>query len=354
MTAVVQDTEMRRKLRFRLVHILYAITLLCVSISIPQLGVILFGLAAIGLWAAVYTSTWRPRTLGKACVAGAAIGYACFILDGGSGVPREAAQRMACANNLKVISLALHNYHDAYGSFPPAYLADSAGRPAHSWRILLLPFLDEMALYERYDFDEPWNGPNNRKLLQQMPDVYACPNASEAGAADGCTSYLAATGAGTAWPASDARSINEILDGTSGTILVIEHLGDPPYWLEPRDVDLHSVLTALTASDPPLTGHFTHESYLYDASRGRYVAFADGSVHFLEHDPNEVSYPSLFSVADGKPRPPEFWNQSPADPVEYPRRLRPMNVLFLAIWGLLVVLPAPWVWLNPRSATKPD
>src|SRR5262245_44252816 len=77
---------------------------------------------------------------------------------------REAARRSNCKGELKQIGLALLNYREAYGCFPPPYVADASGRPMHSWRVLILPFIDHAALYREYRFDEPWDGPNNRKL----------------------------------------------------------------------------------------------------------------------------------------------------------------------------------------------
>src|SRR4051812_3837711 len=61
------------------------------------------------------------------------------MLSPGGG-SREAPRRTKCKNHLKDIALALHNYHDAYGTFPPAYIADQNGRPMHSWRVLILPY----------------------------------------------------------------------------------------------------------------------------------------------------------------------------------------------------------------------
>src|SRR5882757_2755439 len=94
---------------------------------------------------------------------------------------REAARRAQCMNNLRQIGLALHNYHDQYNTFPPAYVADATGKPMHSWRVLLLPQLGEGQLYSEYDFSEPWDGPNNSRLLTRMPRVYACPSHSTPG-----------------------------------------------------------------------------------------------------------------------------------------------------------------------------
>ena len=76
---------------------------------------------------------------------------------------------MQCSNSLKNISLALQNYHDTYRTFPAAYVPDKDGEPMHSWRVLILPYIEERNLYDKYDFTEPWDGPNNSKLLADMP-----------------------------------------------------------------------------------------------------------------------------------------------------------------------------------------
>ena len=106
---------------------------------------------------------------------------------------------MQCANNLKQIGLALHAYHERYGVLPPAYVADANGRPMHSWRVLLLPFLEQQSLYDWYDFREPWDGPHNIKLLNNTPSCYICP--SRLSYPTTVTSYVAITGPGTMFPA---------------------------------------------------------------------------------------------------------------------------------------------------------
>jgi hypothetical protein len=97
-----------------------------------------------------------------------------------NGSGQGAARRMVCSNNLKQLGLALHNYHQTYGCFPPAYVADEDGRPMHhSWRVLVLPFLEQQQLYDQYRFDEPWDGPNNRKLAENVISIFHCPEDGE-------------------------------------------------------------------------------------------------------------------------------------------------------------------------------
>jgi type II secretory pathway pseudopilin PulG len=128
---------------------------------------------------------------------------------------KEAARRMQCSNHLKQIGLALQNYHDDYGTLPPAYVADADGKPMHSWRVLILPYLGEKALYDRYNFSEPWNGPNNSKLHSEVSHVFRCPS-RRFGQPNTETTYVAVTGPQTAWPGDKAVSMADLTDGTRG------------------------------------------------------------------------------------------------------------------------------------------
>ena len=154
--------------------------------------------------------------------------------------------RSSCSLYLKQIGIALQNYHDTYKSFPPAYIADKSGRPMHSWRVLLLPFMEHQRLYAQYRFDEPWDGPNNRLLASQMPEIYRCP--SDADAADFETSYLAIVGPETMWPGAKALDMADIKDGASNTVAVVESHNSGIHWMEPRD--LHTLQMPLAVNPP--------------------------------------------------------------------------------------------------------
>jgi hypothetical protein len=157
-----------------------------------------------------------------------------LLLPGGDlTIPKR---RAACQNNLRNIGLALQSYHDTYKSFPPAYVADATGRPMHSWRVLILPFIEQKALYDRYDFSEPWDGPNNRLLAAEMPREYWCPSETYRQPASLHTSYVAVVGAGTMWPGEKATSLADLVDGSSITIQVVESSGCGIHWMEPRDL----------------------------------------------------------------------------------------------------------------------
>jgi hypothetical protein len=141
--------------------------------------------------------------------------------------------------------LAVANYHQEEGHFPPAYLAGPDGRPWHSWRVLILPYMDNAALYAEYEFSEPWDGPRNPLLAERMPDVFAF--AGFDGEGNTTTNFLAVVGPETAWPAPATVRLEDVTDDPSRTILVVENLGAGVHWMEPRDLkfaDLDFTLNA--------------------------------------------------------------------------------------------------------------
>ena len=88
---------------------------------------------------------------------------------------REAAARTQSSNNLKQIALAMHNYHGTYNRLPPQATYDKNGKPMLSWRVMILPFIEQQNLYNRFHLDEPWDSEHNKKLLARMPKIYASP-----------------------------------------------------------------------------------------------------------------------------------------------------------------------------------
>lgn len=187
------------------------------------------------------------------------------------GAARDAARMAQCRNNLKQIGLALHNYHDVYRSFPPAYVTDENGQPLYSWRVLILPFLEEAPLYASYDLSQSWDSPANLHVLENMPSVFRCPQNDDPNST--FTSYAAAFGPGCVFNADQATRIRDITDGTSNTILISEVNGDSIFWTAPEDVDidLHPGL------NDPAGFHSNHQ-------RGVSVLFADGAVRTMAAD----------------------------------------------------------------------
>jgi hypothetical protein len=170
-----------------------------------------------------------------------------LLLPGGTYCG-ENARRAQCINNLKQIELALESYHQEYGVLPPAYVADANGRPMHSWRVLLLPFLDQQSLYDHYDFSEPWNGPNNVKLLNSMPYCFACP--SRLPYSKSLTCYAAITGPGTMFPGTTPARFADDADGFTIMVADVANVNIP--WTSPTDLDIRTM--SLQINDPKRPG----------------------------------------------------------------------------------------------------
>lgn len=209
-----------------------------------------------------------------------------------SGFAPDSRPIPVCHKNLKRLAIALYNYHDHYGSFPPAYIADQNGRPLRSWRVLLLPFLGHSNLYARYRFDEPWNGPHNRALASEIPAEYRCP--SDTGPA-GDTSYLAVIGPKTVFPGARPISIKDISDGRTVTILLVEAADSGIKWLEPRDMTYAEACRGINAK-PGLSISSRHGT-------GARVLFADGHAEFLSDKTPVERLRLLLERNDGQPVP---------------------------------------------------
>jgi prepilin-type processing-associated H-X9-DG protein len=264
---------------------------------------------------------------------------------------REAARRTQCNNNLKVIALALQNYHDDHGMFPPAFIPDKNGKPMHSWRVLLLPYMEEKALYDQYNFQEPWDGPNNSKLLMNpMPYAYRwyqCPSDPRTGRGPGIwTSYVAVVGPRTAWPGAPMRKMSEIADGTANTILVMEDQSTGIPWMEPRDLMLDEALRVLTSPDPRVGGIHRQEGFFYDYAGGRNVAFVDGHVLLLFDGLPRDFVSNLLTIDDGV----AVSAQNSGPLLGDRKRLNVGNCYRLTVFVLLTIFPLPWVWRK----RKPD
>jgi prepilin-type processing-associated H-X9-DG protein len=198
-------------------------------------------------------------------------------------------RQMVCSYHLRQIMTAMGSYHDKYGSFPPAYSVDRNGRPLHSWRVLLLPYLAQQGLYERVRLDEPWNSPHNREVFEghepadpavpQMSYAFFCPEDKE-NLTD--TNYVMLLGPRTISNGPNSVRLKDITDGHANRIVVVEvyDLGIP--WYEPRDLRVDQM--GFKINDPDYVGIASRHG------RGANVGYADGNVSLLldDADPRKV------------------------------------------------------------------
>ena len=197
---------------------------------------------------------------------------------------REPAYRTQCRNNLKHIGLALHNYADQYGALPPAYTVDADGKPLHSWRTLILPFLEfeQNELYKKIDFSKPWNDPANTEAFKTTPYAYRCPSET---LPPNYTSYLGIVGENACFHPTEPRSFSEITDSTSETLMVFEVAQEHAvHWMAPQDASKNIVLNFGS------NGKLAH-------SGGTQAALADGSVRFISENVSPETLRALISIA---------------------------------------------------------
>jgi prepilin-type processing-associated H-X9-DG protein len=211
-----------------------------------------------------------------------------FLPGVGSG---PISRRSVCRFNLKQLAIAMHNYHEVYGSFPPAYIADKSGRRMHSWRVLLLPFMESSWLHKQYRFDEPWNGPHNRLLAEKAPEEFHCP--VDTGAVTD-SSYFVVVGPKTVFPGAVPIAIKDITDGTPNTVLIVEAADSGINWLEPRDLSYAEAIRGLN----PKSGWGISSHH---PGGGALVAFADGSVRYLPDNTSVDQLRRILERNDGQP-----------------------------------------------------
>lgn len=181
---------------------------------------------------------------------------------------REAARRMESTNNLRQIGIALHNYHDTHNCLPPAVVTDANGQPLYSGRVLLLPFMEQQALYDQFNKNEAWDSPANLPLSRSAQKLFTDPSAA-GGGASGQTDYLFVTGPGTAMDTAAGKlRIADIHDGMSNTAFLVEVKGSGISWAEPRDLEIAGPMSLPPGNHP----------------RGNLVLMFDASTTLLPSD----------------------------------------------------------------------
>ncbi len=196
---------------------------------------------------------------------------------------RKAADRARDANSLKQTGLAFHNYHDAISHFPKAANYDKNGKPLLSWRVHILPYLDQNELYKQFKLDEAWDSEHNKKLIAKMPAVYRTSPNLEAGK----TTLLGVAGERATFPGNKAVKILDYRDGTSNTIIVVDvDEAKAVPWTKPEDY----------AYDPANPG-----AGLKGRFDGKFAAlFCDGSVRMISGKVDPKLLLLLFDRDDGQ------------------------------------------------------
>ncbi len=230
---------------------------------------------------------------------GTSAGSASTGLFASIGAARLAAYRQQSTNNLKQILLAIHNYHVTFNAFPPPVVYGPDGKPWHSWRVLILPYLENTQLYNAYNFGEPWDSPANKRLIDQMPSVYRDPIYQNPRSS--FTNYAVVVGPNTVFPDRKLKmsgktlplpshggfGIRELTDGTSNTFAVVPVSPEQKIpWTKPDDIPYEKGILGLGKPDGIAAPYPTGD----DKTSIAPIGFADGSVYSVKDsvEPNVV------------------------------------------------------------------
>ena len=204
-----------------------------------------------------------------------------------------------CERHMFRISRAFYDYYKERGSFPPAFVVDESGAAVHSWRVLLLPYLGETKLYEKYDFSEPWNGPRNSLLASRIPECYKCPLDNGKCASvyemvfnyryhDLQANYLLISGSTSAFRDGIAPTLAEFPDGARRTLLLVESSAKGRNWMEPVDTTIAEFSNARYERKRLHSGEF-------------HICFVSGEIKALAGTTTSVERLELADPGDGKP-----------------------------------------------------
>lgn len=334
---------------FRLTTLLYLFALLAAALSV--LGV--WGiLAFVGVLLAWATLLARPSLgCGPQLIVVGPIAAIILLLLPNIEPARQSVQRAQCMNNLKQLSLGVLTYESATNTLPPAVTVHAETGHRHSWRVMLLNYLESGPGF-KYRLEEAWDGPANSQLFgSRTMELYCCPSHQEPTE----TNYFAITGPQTAWGDGEPRKLSDITDGTASTILLIEAAGRGVHWAEPRDLTFDEAVELLTTpvGDDSEDGHRVDHGYFYKSSFIRHVAMCDGWAQPLHVPlPREAAI-ALLTAEGGEPNTERWLEYYTAPQLDFGR------IWAFSAFVLLALLPAvpplrPWIWPVSRHSALPQ
>jgi type II secretory pathway pseudopilin PulG len=211
---------------------------------------------------------------------------------------KQQMTRTQSQKNVERILKAMQEYRTAHGHLPPAYSVDEQGRPLHSWRVLILPYLgpEEKALAQQIRFNEPFDSPHNAMFANRVPAVYCSP--ADQPFAPGDCSYLVLTGEAFAFNRDRTIDYPAILDPRESTILLTEFLGSGINWMSPRDITADQLSRGLTNPGLWSTPPYGEDLLL--------VGTSDNRARWLPGVTSVDVIRTMATIAGGESTPPPF------------------------------------------------
>ena len=284
------NVEAPAEIHFRTWHLFYLTALIAVGMFAAGVYSLVISGVVLATWWILYGKGISRRI----CVVVVVVVFLIFLLlpriTGTLSEPPRWAESANCVRNC---ILAMHSYEAIHGQCPAVWQEDETGKPMHSWRVLILPYLEQERLYAQYNFDEPWNGPNNSKLVDQMPEIYRDPYSHWTGE----TIYKLVLDEGSFSTTGEGRPLDDAVDGAASTIVVVEDRANPVNWMKPDGISINDAIAACLNKETCHCG--AAETNYIKGSRFHNVATLDGAIHRIGSDADPELLRAAMRSADG-------------------------------------------------------
>lgn len=344
----------QQQFRFSLQQLFYLTALLAAGIALFEETAPLWFFCVMVFWILVFIlKIWvapvLPRIVIAICVV---MGLLSWEVSSTVQGARPPSPQTMCLLHIKQLGFSLLNYETTHGNLPPATikrevtgrrdLEDVGGKGLHSWRVLLLPYLEQPGLFAKYDFTQRWNGPSNRQLYDPLSaGIFACPARSDA---EG-TPYKLVTGLGTAFEGHQGKPLNQI-PFPHNTIAIIEDSANPVNWMSPEDLTVEQAVALFDVANMTEPDCVYESKFRRTRLWHRRVGFLDGTsrwVGWLENPQQIVPYLMVNHPDKGEFKDLKFI---------YPERVTEVlysGYFLLAINIIIALLPCFWKPLQPMQ-----
>lgn len=293
-------THQPLRLKFGIRQLLYATALIASGLALHP-GTLPISLLVLFLWGFIFATVDSQNVFGCLLFYGLLAICLLGLLLPSVQVVREAHPRSMCRNNMKQIVIAILNYESSHGHFPTdrvVVLSDGT-ELRHSWRIEILPYIEQQAIYDAYDFNEPWNGPNNSKLADMTTShhPWRCPSQQKLDNAK--TTYRLVGGPGTAFESEKKFGTADVKDGLHKTIALVEHVSEPVNWMKPGTLSVDEAVDLMNSVKKQDCAH-VYDSMFNRTYIGLHYVHLDGAVNIRRPNPPEPIKAGAFLIADGE------------------------------------------------------